>query len=135
MAEAIITHFKDFEEGRSLEFSRRVMQTVGREVYGLAPQEVTTRDITLIVIRAGLGSETSAISGTEVKIDLDDEEWPTDNNGLRGGPESAKEKCEQLKRSIGEILLGGVNGEQGAVVNIWVRQFHATGWYGEGYQA
>lgn len=134
MAEATITHFRDFDELKALSFSKKVMNSVGLEVYGIQPDQVTSKDVTLIVRWAANGSVSSATSGTEVKIDLDDEEWPTDKVGVRSGPETAKAKCERLKLAIGKALLGGVNNEEQAIVNVWIRQFPATGWYGEGYQ-
>jgi len=45
----------------------------------------------------------------------------------------AKEQCQRIKQALGMALVGGVNQQEGQVVNVWVRQFGATVWYGEGY--
>ncbi|HSX46721.1 MAG TPA: hypothetical protein VLF87_01890 [Patescibacteria group bacterium] len=135
MAETTITHFKEFDPERVLAFADKVMQTVGVEVYGIEYGETTPENVTLIVNQAGPGSKTSASSGTEVKIDLDDEEWPGDATGVPHTFEAAKDNCLQLKYNIGQSLLGGVNEAGEAIVNVWVRQFPATGWYGAfGYE-
>lgn len=134
MAEATITHFKEFEPERALRFAEKVMQVVGVEIYGIEYGEVTTKDVTLIVQSAQAGSATSASAGTEVKIDLDDEEWPRDHQNIMVPYTGVKYQCRDLKNAIGDTLLGGVNEEEGAIVNVWVRQFPATGWYGVGYQ-
>ncbi len=134
MAEAIITHFHEFRPDKVIQFSQAVFEAVGLVVYDIPPEEITTKDITLVVVQAGPGSCTSATAGTEVKVDLDDEEWPLNAHFVKESAEAAKQNCLRIKQALGVALLGGVEKEQGAIVNVWVRQFVATGWYGDGYQ-
>lgn len=133
MAEITITHFKDFNSELESCFNDRASKAAGGVVYHKEPDEVTTEDITLIVTHALPGSRTSATAGTEMKIDLDDEEWPLTEEGMYVPPTIAKQKALDIKRNVGRLLVGGVNNELGAVVNVWVRLFAVTGWWGEGY--
>lgn len=133
MAEATITHFQEFEPAALKAFARYTMRGVGLAVYD-SLERGTPQDVTVISLTAGPGSMTSATAGTEVKIDLDSEEWSLDEfNDYKAAQQAAEARCRAIKQQLGLWLLGGVNNERDAIVNVWVRQFPATGWYGEGY--
>ena len=134
MAEGTITHFKEFDPDSSLIFSQRVFEAIGSTVYGFKPEEVTEENVTLIVIQAESGSRTSATACTEVKIDIEADEWPKDALGLFLPIEVARERCHAIKQNVGRLLIGGVNNEDGKLVNVWTRLIPITGWYGVNYQ-
>lgn len=131
MAEATIAHFRDFPLDERKAFTHKVIGAVAQHVYGvegvkdiLPPNGVTVRTLNL-----GEDSHTDATAGTEVTVALDAEEWPYDEIGQRVDADIACARNEELSRNIGQALLGGVMYETDAIVNVWVVQFPATGWY------
>ncbi len=128
MAEATIIHFKEFEENRLDAFGEKVRLLVANVVYGLDVEEVEPSTVTVVSLTAGPGSYTSASSGTEVKVDLAEEIWPKDVEGCMLDVDEAIARARVISRAVKLCLAGGVNGEEGAVVNVWARQFAATGW-------
>lgn len=128
MAEATITHFKEFDHEAMAVFGEKVRLTVGEVVYGFDLTDVPADAVTVIVSLAGPGSSTSATASSEVKVDLAEEQWEI-VDGLRVDAEAAIAKAQGYAHAIGARLVGGVTEVEGANVNVWVRQFAATGWH------
>ncbi len=127
MAETTITHFADFPEDDLVAFGEKVRLVTGAVVYGLDPLQMEPDTVTVISQTAGPGSHSSASAGSEVKVDLAEAEWPR-RGGRRSGPEVATQQAQHFAKLIGASLVGGVCETDGVSVNVWVRQFAATGW-------
>ena len=132
MAQADISHFRDFPEERRASFKDRVKDAVAKIIYGVEgykeipfPNGVTARTFNL----DPKDSDSDSPSGTEVMVDLDFEEWPRDEVGIRISPELLSVKLLVVGYDIGALLKGGVMNEPDKPVNVWPRQMVATGWY------
>lgn len=132
MAQADISHFRDFPLPKRVEFKDRVKNAVAKAIYSVDsyedipfPNGVTARTFNL----DPADSDSDSPSGTEVMVDLDFEEWPRDEMGARISPELLSVKLLMVGYNIGRLLVGGVLNEASQEVNVWPRQMVATGWY------
>lgn len=130
MADAIIKHFRDFEEAKVVEFGEQVRLGVGQVVYNKKPEDIEPLMVTVESRRMGPGSSSGSPSGTEVVVLLDAEEWPRDAAGNRMPVEASIEVCEYIARSMGRLLMGGVENTDGSVVPVWVNQSVSSGYDG-----
>ncbi len=132
MADAIVRHFKTFEERKLIEFGERVRLGVAQVVYDKKPEDIEPLLITVDSHQAGPGSSSGSPSGTEVTILLDAEEWPRDEQGDRRSVEVSDELCAYMARAMGRLLMGGVDEVEGLVVPVWVSQAVSSGY--DGYE-
>lgn len=130
MADAIIKHFKDFEIAKLVSFGEQVRLGVGQVVYDKKLEDLDPLMVTVESRRMGPGSCSGSPSGTEVELLLDAEEWPLDHNGLRVPVEESIVTCTHIAKSLGRLLMGGVEKTEGLVVPVWVSQNVSSGYDG-----